>query len=129
LKTGVQDPSHGKKFQSESFEFRAIVTADRSYGIFVPLVPQPQDKISNKTKCLPFLFQKENPRIRRPSSLGVALMKYDTAADQEATMELQLVHHCGDVVKLQQVEDTNDRFIRELARLTHVVVWNFPEEH
>jgi hypothetical protein len=38
-------------------EFRAIVTSDRSYGISVPLVPQPQDKISNKIKCLPFLLK------------------------------------------------------------------------
>jgi hypothetical protein len=50
-----------KDFKAKVFEFRAIITADRSYSIFVPLVPQPQDKILNKTKCLPFLFQKENP--------------------------------------------------------------------
>jgi hypothetical protein len=30
-RTGVQDPNHGK--------FRAIVCADRSYGISVPLIP------------------------------------------------------------------------------------------
>jgi hypothetical protein len=39
------------------------------------------------------------------------------------------VHHYGDIIKLQWVEDTNDRFVRELAWLAHVVVWNFPEEH
>jgi len=44
-------------------------------------------------------------------------------------MAVQPVHHRGDVVKLQRVEDTNDRFVRELAWLAHVVVWNFPEEH
>jgi hypothetical protein len=31
----------------------------------VPLVPQPQDKISNKDKCLPFLLKKEHPRKSR----------------------------------------------------------------
>jgi hypothetical protein len=31
----------------------------------VPLVPQPQDKFSNKTKCLPFLLKKEHPRLPR----------------------------------------------------------------
>jgi hypothetical protein len=52
-------------FEARVFEFRAIVTADHSYGISVPLVLQPQDKISNKTKRLPFLLHKENPRIPR----------------------------------------------------------------
>jgi hypothetical protein len=54
-----------KGFEARVFEFRAIVIADRSYGISVPLVPQPQDKISNKTKRLPFLLKKEHPRISR----------------------------------------------------------------
>jgi hypothetical protein len=38
---------------------------NRSYGISVPLVPQPQDKISNKTKRLPLLLKKEHPHILR----------------------------------------------------------------
>jgi hypothetical protein len=54
-----------KGFEARVFEFQAIVTADRSYGISVPLVPQPEDKISNKTKCLPFLLKKEHPCIPR----------------------------------------------------------------
>jgi hypothetical protein len=54
-----------KGFEVRVSEFRAIVTADRSYVISVPLVPQPQDKISNKTKCLPFLLKKEHPCIPR----------------------------------------------------------------
>jgi hypothetical protein len=53
-----------KGFEVRVFEFRAIVTADRSYGIFVPLVPQPQDKISNKTKRLPFLLRKNTHTYR-----------------------------------------------------------------
>jgi hypothetical protein len=53
-----------KGFKARVFEFRAIVTVDRSYGISVPLVPQPQDKISNKNKRLPFLLKKEHPRTR-----------------------------------------------------------------
>jgi hypothetical protein len=52
-------------FEARVSEFWAIVTADRSYGISVPLVPQPQDKISNKTKRLPFLLKKEHPSIPR----------------------------------------------------------------
>jgi len=56
-------------------------------------------------------------------------MEFDSESEREAAMAVQPVHHRGDVVKLQRVEDTNDRFVRELAWLTHVVVWNFPEEH
>jgi hypothetical protein len=54
-----------KSFKTRVSEFQAIVNADCSYGISVPLVPQPQDKISNKTKRLPFLLKKEHPRIPR----------------------------------------------------------------
>jgi hypothetical protein len=54
-----------KGFEVSVYEFRAIVTADRSYGISVSLVPQPQDKISNKTKHLPFLLKKEHPCVPR----------------------------------------------------------------
>jgi hypothetical protein len=61
LKTQVM----AKGFKARVFEFRAIVTADRSYGISVPLIPQPEDKISNKIKRLPFLLKKEHPRIPR----------------------------------------------------------------
>jgi hypothetical protein len=53
-----------KGFKARVFEFRAIVTADRSYGISVPLIPQPQDKILNKTKCLPSIFQKKTHTYR-----------------------------------------------------------------
>jgi hypothetical protein len=45
-----------KGFEVRVSEFGAIFTADCSYGISVPLVPQPLDKISNKTKRLPFLL-------------------------------------------------------------------------
>jgi hypothetical protein len=54
-----------KGFEVRVYEFRAIITTDSSYGIYVHLVAQPQDKISNKTKCLPFLLKKEHPRIPR----------------------------------------------------------------
>jgi hypothetical protein len=54
-----------KGFKMRVSEFCAIVTVYCSYGIFVPLVPQPQDKILNKTKHLLFLLKKEHPRIPR----------------------------------------------------------------
>jgi hypothetical protein len=54
-----------KGFETRVSKFCAIVTMNRTYGISVPLVLQPQDKISNKTKRLPFLFKKEHPRILR----------------------------------------------------------------
>jgi hypothetical protein len=54
-----------KGFEARVSEFRAIVTEDHSYGISVPLIPQPEDKISNKTKRLPFLLEKEHPHIPR----------------------------------------------------------------
>jgi hypothetical protein len=54
-----------KSFETRVSEFQAIVTVDCSYGISVSLVPQPQEKISNKTKRLPFLLKKEHPRIPR----------------------------------------------------------------
>jgi hypothetical protein len=54
-------------FKTKSWQkvSKQVVTADCSYGISVSLVPQPQEKISNKTKCLPFLFKKEHPCIPR----------------------------------------------------------------
>jgi hypothetical protein len=54
-----------KGFKMRVSEFCAIVTADCSYGISVPHIPQPQDKIPNKTKRLPFLHKKEHPHIPR----------------------------------------------------------------
>jgi hypothetical protein len=54
-----------KGFEARVSEFRAIVTADCSYGISVSLVPQPQDKISNKTKRIPLILEKEHPHILR----------------------------------------------------------------
>jgi hypothetical protein len=54
-----------KGFETRVSKFQAIVIADRSYGIFVPFVLQPLNKISNKTKRLPFLLKKEEPRIPR----------------------------------------------------------------
>jgi hypothetical protein len=54
-----------KGFETKVFDYQAIITTDCSYGITVPLVPQRQDKISNKTKRLPFLIKKEHPRIPR----------------------------------------------------------------
>jgi hypothetical protein len=61
LKTQVM----AKGLKTRVSEFCAIVTADCSYGISVPLVSQPQDKISSKTKCLSFLLKKEHPHIPR----------------------------------------------------------------
>jgi hypothetical protein len=54
-----------KGFKASVFEFRAIVTADCLYGISMPLVSQPQDKISNKTKRLPLILEKKHPRMPR----------------------------------------------------------------
>jgi hypothetical protein len=54
-----------KGFEVRAFKFRAIATADCSYGISVPLVLQPQDKISNKTKGLHLYLQKEDLGILR----------------------------------------------------------------
>jgi hypothetical protein len=62
-----------KGFKMRVFKFRAIVIADYSYGISVPFAPQPQDKISNKTKRLPLLFQKRRPKhteSSRPPQIG-----------------------------------------------------------
>ncbi|CAN6275154.1 unnamed protein product [Urochloa humidicola] len=44
-------------------------------------------------------------------------------------MALQPVSYRGSSVKLQRVEETDDRFIREPVWLGHVVCWNYPEEH
>jgi hypothetical protein len=54
-----------KGFKARVSGFRAIITTDSSYAMSVPLFPQPQDKIANKTKRLPFLLKKEHPRILR----------------------------------------------------------------
>jgi hypothetical protein len=50
-----------KGFETRVFKFRAIVIADCSYGISMPLVPWLEDKILNKPKCLPLLRQKRRP--------------------------------------------------------------------
>jgi hypothetical protein len=54
-----------KGFKTRASEFRATVTTDCSYGISLPLIPQHQDNISNKTKPLPLLTKKEHPRVPR----------------------------------------------------------------
>jgi hypothetical protein len=54
-----------KGFETRVSEFQSIITTDRSYDISMPLILQPQDKISNKTKRLHFLLKKEHPRIPR----------------------------------------------------------------
>src|SRR5579883_2008901 len=47
------------------FEFCAIVTANRSHGIFRQLVLQSQNQISNKTKCFILGLHEKDPRIAR----------------------------------------------------------------
>jgi hypothetical protein len=54
-----------KGFKTRVSEFGDIVSEDRSYGISVLLVPQPQDKIPKKTKRVPLILEKEHPRIPR----------------------------------------------------------------
>jgi hypothetical protein len=54
-----------KGFKTRVSEFQAIVTVDLLYDISVPLIPQPQDKIPNKIKRLPFLLKKEHSHIPR----------------------------------------------------------------
>ncbi|CAO2043530.1 unnamed protein product [Urochloa humidicola] len=64
-----------------------------------------------------------------PSAHGVALLHFDTAIAREQAMALQPFEYHGSLVKLDRVENTDDRFIREPAWLAFVVCWNFPEEH
>lgn len=48
--------------------------------------------------CIRSAFINVAPALRfclRPSSRGVALMEFDSAADREAAMEVQPVHHHG----------------------------------
>jgi hypothetical protein len=93
-----------KGFETRVFEFRAIVTADRSYGISVPLVPQPRDNISNKTKCVPFLLKKEHPRIPRVvvhhnKDVPLPTRRSHTSWADKVHMEQlawTLSHHIGD---------------------------------
>jgi hypothetical protein len=93
-----------KGFKTRVSEFRAIVTADRSYGIFVPLVPQPQDKISNKTKRLPFLLKKEHPHMLRVvvhhnKDVPLPTRRSHTSWDNKVYMEQlawTLSHHIGE---------------------------------
>jgi hypothetical protein len=90
-----------KGFEARVFKFRAIVTGDRSYGIFVPLVAQPQDKISNKTKRLPFLLKKKHPRIPRVvvhhnKDIPLPTRRSHTSWDNKVHMEQlawTLIHH------------------------------------
>jgi hypothetical protein len=93
-----------KGFKARVFEFRAIVTADHSYGISVPLVSYSQDKISNKTKCLPFLYKKEYPCIPRivvhhnkdvPLSTHRSHMSWANKVNMEQ-LAWTLSHHIGE---------------------------------
>jgi hypothetical protein len=93
-----------KGFEARVFEFRAIVTADRSYDIPVPLIPQPQDKISKKTKCLPFLLKKEHPRMPRVvihhnKDIPLPTRRSHTSRANKVHMEQlawMLSHHIGE---------------------------------
>jgi hypothetical protein len=93
-----------KGFEARVSEFRAIVTADRSYGISVPLVPQRQDKILNKTKRLPFLLKKEHPRIPRvvahdKKNVPLLIRRSHTSWANKVHMEQlawMLSHHIGE---------------------------------
>jgi hypothetical protein len=93
-----------KGFKLRVFEFRAIVTANRSYDISVHVVLQPQDKISNKTKRLPFLFKKENPCIPRVvvhynKDVPLPTHKSDMSWTNKVHMEQlswTLSHHIGE---------------------------------
>ncbi|CAN6167308.1 unnamed protein product [Urochloa humidicola] len=64
-----------------------------------------------------------------PSAHGVALLHFDTVAAREEALLLQPIEHHGTLVKLNRIENTDDRFVREPAWLAHVVCWNYPEEH
>jgi hypothetical protein len=93
-----------KGFKMRVSEFQAIVTTDRSYGISMPLVPQPQDKILNKTKRLPFLLKKEHPRILRVivhhnKDVPLPTQRSHTSWDNKIHMEQlawMLSHHIGE---------------------------------
>ncbi|KAK8447304.1 hypothetical protein SEVIR_8G043301v4 [Setaria viridis] len=44
-------------------------------------------------------------------------------------MQVQPIRLNGIGVRLERVDDTDDRFIREPTWLAHVAAWNLPEEH
>jgi hypothetical protein len=63
-----------------------------------------------------------------PSSRGV-LLSSPSCADREAAVGLQPFSHEDVEVRLERVEETEDRFVGVPEWLAHVVAWNFPEEH
>jgi hypothetical protein len=70
----------------------------------VPLVPQPQDKISNKTKCLPLILKKEHPHIPRVvvhhnKDIPLPTRRSHTSWANKVHMEQlawMLIHHIGE---------------------------------
>ncbi|CAN6165071.1 unnamed protein product [Urochloa humidicola] len=64
-----------------------------------------------------------------PSSRGVSLLYFGSAGRREEAMAVQPIEYNGNTVKLERVEETGDRFLREPGWLAHVVCCNYPEEH
>ncbi|CAD6235852.1 unnamed protein product [Miscanthus lutarioriparius] len=92
-----------------------------------PAIPKARDIC-----MLPSFTWPSTPQLRfqlLPSSRGVALLHFGSAEAREAAMHAQPIQLNGTVVRLERVESTDDRFIREPAWLAHVAAWNFPEEH
>lgn len=74
---------------------------------FVELEPAAAAAIP--ASCIRSVFLSVAPALPfrlHPSPRGVALMEFDSESEREAAMAVQPVHHRGDVVKLQRVEDT-----------------------
>jgi hypothetical protein len=103
-------------FKTRVSEFGGIVTADCSYGIFVPLVPQPQDMISNKTKCLPLILEKEHPHIPRivvhhNKDIALPTRRSHTSWTNKIHMKqlaLTLTHHISER-RVRRMKDRNGK--------------------
>uniref|UniRef100_K4A0X3 DUF4283 domain-containing protein n=1 Tax=Setaria italica TaxID=4555 RepID=K4A0X3_SETIT len=93
---------------------------------------EPPGAAVNPAPLIHSAFHVAVPQLRfqlLPSSRGVALVHFGTAAAREAAMAVQPIRLNRTVVHLERVEDTDDRFLRESAWLAHVATWNLPEEH
>jgi hypothetical protein len=56
-----------KSLRMSILEFCAIVTVNRSHGIFEKLILQPKNQISSMSKSLILCLHEEHPRIARNS--------------------------------------------------------------
>ena len=64
-----------------------------------------------------------------PSSRGVMLLRFATAADRDLVRGMSPIMHDGATLELERPEETSNRFFREPEWLAYIAVVDNPPEH